>query len=426
MHTITWDIEGANPSDFTVERTSGFVSGGDRISSGNTTATLTVTFSPQSETPSERSATLIVRTSSIAANPNSHTVALSGTTRVTPELIVDETPLTFEATEVGVASTTVETVAVSTEGHYTHALEFRLEGTHAADFHVDYSDFDPATGGDLVVTFTPIGAVAPVTRTATLIITSKNNSYVDEPLTREIPLSGTVILHPTLTADETPIEFVATRKGGTSTTKEIAVSVGVTNVHTHILTVELSDETNFELVHTPADFNTATGGTVKVRFTPKAYSVAPATLTISSNLNAELTRTINLTGEVLQPTLTIVDADLLRIASGSASITVQGANLGDAITVAVGDADFTISPATTTLQPNANGAVNHTLSVFFAGTEDKTTNITFSSPAATTTSEAVVVHGKADVLVGWNFRRKRRLNTAEPDSPVPGNLTHDL
>jgi hypothetical protein len=344
--------------------------------------TISVTFTPTSVTPPNRSATLNVADSALGSPQR---ISLSGTAQTgIPVGVLTPTPLTFATGQlVGVASAPQVITLSNATG--TAPLAFsaaitnaNITGANAAEFtQTNNCGTSVAIGASCAinVTFTPT-SVTPPARTATLTVT---DNAASSPQT--VILNGTAIA-PGIGLNPTSLTF-ASQTAGTSSA---AQAVTVTNTGTAALsftgvTIAGPNAADFSLA--PASTCTAAVApaatcTISVTYKPAAAGTSTATVMIVDNVTGG-TQTIALSGTATPAALT------LNLGAASGGSTTQ--------TVAAGQT------ATYSLQITANQNASVTFTCSGAPTAatcsvpSTAVAVTAGTPAAVTVTVTTTARG---------------------------------
>ncbi len=266
-------ITGANPGDFSVTPLAGW---NDR-----TGGSLRVTFTPGGA--GLRDATL-----NITSGVLSKTIYLQGT-GILPSLTVNPLSLPFGDVNTG-STSAAQTVTVSGT-NLTGVITYVKSGTGAAAFTVTESTWTAASGGALSVTYSPTAAGLQ-----NAILTISSPGATD----KVVNLSGTGIASPpSLTVSPLALPFGNINMGSTSAAQTVTISgTDLTGTITYVKSG--ADESAFTVAET--SWNTATGGTLSVTYSPTAAGAQNAILTISTPGATDKVVDLSGTGVLSAPT----------------------------------------------------------------------------------------------------------------------------
>ncbi len=333
-----------------------------------------------------------VATNEVAA-VNSSVATLTVSNTVTPTLSSSDTTVDFGQVATGTNSPSME-VTVSGTG-LTDAIAYTVAGTNPGDFTVTKGTWNSLTGGTLKITFKPGAAGA---RSATLTLTSTGAAPVDIALTGE----GVSASAPLIAVNRASVSFGNIVVNSTSGSQTIVITGS--NLTNAIDYSTLTGDTGAFTVTAGSGWNSTTGGSLVVTFTPTAVQAYSATLTIKSGTAEQ--KVIALSGNGIAqppaPSLTVDPSSLNfnTVYTGSLKtlpVTVTGTVLPSDIVVALSGSDsglFSFEKGSgwsntqggtidVTFTPTASGAKAAILTISADGGISKTVNLTATGALST-------------------------------------------
>ena len=336
-------------------------------------ATITVTYAPTA-------AAVINGTLTVASvGAGEQTITLKGTATVstTPIITVDPTSLDFETT----VGTPVQKTFFLKGYNLTKMVYLSVSGTGFTISKTNSTASGANNGVTVTVTYNP---TTSGTHTGAVTITSTGAETVT------LPLTGTAIGSPTITASPTSLSFSTTP--GTAVTKTFTVNGSDLTGNVSLAV----SGTGFSINKTSIPKNDALNGTtVTVTYNPTAGGNHTGTVTLTSPGASNVT--VNLTGSsVVTPTLTVNPTSLsMNTVVGTPvtkTFTVNGTNLTNTVTLSVSGAGFSIDKnnitpsganngTTVTVTYNPTTAGNHTGTVTLNSTGAQSVTVALNGSA---------------------------------------------
>jgi MYXO-CTERM domain-containing protein len=338
--------------------------------------TVMVTFTPTSG--GAANATLTLTTNDVANA--SIVVSLTGR-GIAPAATV---PATLAFGDLQKGTSTPRPLTVTNSGTGTLTISNIVKGgTNGALF-----TFTPATltvlegqSQDVTVTFSPTAAASA---SATLTLTTNDVARG----TIVVNLTGRGV-NPTITV-ASPLAFSEQQMGGSKT-----LPLTVTNNGTGALTITGitkggADPTLFSFTPATLTVLESQSGTVMVTFSPTALGAASATLTLATNDVAKPSVVVNLTGQGVNPTATVVSAlpfgDQQINASKTLPLTVTNngvgtLNVSNIVKGGTTPGAYSFTPATLTVLEGQSQNITVTFNPTVQGTASATLTLTTNDTA---------------------------------------------
>ena len=355
---VTMTVGGTNPTYYSVSPST------LTAAQAQAGATVTVTYNPT--VSGTTSATVTIA----SANAVSKTVNLAGTSTTVRKITVDPTSLEF-STEVG---TTVSKTFRLKGVNLNNAVMLSVSGTGFSINKTNVTRVAANNGIDVTVTFSPS---ASGTFSGEVTLTSTGVETVT------LPLTGTAISAPVITANPTSLNFTTTV--GNAVTKTFTVT-GTDLTGNVSLAVSGAGYTINKTNITKAE--ATNGATVTVTYNPTASGSHAGTVTLTSEGAQPVTVNLNGTATTI-PALSVNPTSLSMNAVVGTPVTktftVTGSNLTNGVTLAVSGTGFAIDKTNITQSAAANGAtVTVTYNPTAAGNHTGTVTVT-SNGAQTVT-----------------------------------------
>lgn len=343
--TTPLTIGGTNADQFSIQ-----AQPSSPISSGGSTTTFTVRFSPTST--GSKTATIDIANNDSDENPYNLTITGTGTV---PEIALSQssTPIAdggshgFGNTVIGSNTDIVFTITNTGTGDLGITTPLSVGGTDSSQFSVQAQPSSPVSSGGGTTTFTVRFTPTSLgSKTATVDITNTDSD--ENPYNITITGTGTAP-EMDLSQNTTPIADGGTYNYGThQLTTNTDITFTITNSGTSTLdittplTVGGTDSSQFSIQSQPSTTVAAGGGTTtfQVRFSPSSLGTKNGSIAITNDDNDENPYNLNITGTAINVPV---------VTTGTAtSVTSSGATLNGEINASNSSTTATFEYGTTT------------------------------------------------------------------------------